>query len=294
MTEHTGTDPSKASDLAEFSALLGQLVTAHGLSTRDLAKRVGPLMRPPQTVAKSTIHELFATGRRRLNLDLVVAVVRALGLPPAEVDAWRQACVRMHGAAKTGGPEGVFRQLPADTAAFTGREAALRAVLDAADTVGDGAAAVVISAIEGMAGIGKTQLAVHAAHALVRDGRFTDLQLFVNLRGFDPDRPPADPAAVLDSFLRQLGVPAQQIPDGLDALVVLDNAADEKQVRELIPASPSCLVLITSRRSLAGLTDTATVFLDTLDAAESVRLLARIVGAERVGAEPEAADRVAA
>ncbi|UWE10835.1 ATP-binding protein [Actinacidiphila bryophytorum] len=159
---------------------------------------------------------------------------------------------------KTGGPAGVFRQLPADLPTFTGRGPELRALLGAADQAPgpalgaspEAAPTVVVSAIEGVAGIGKTRLAVRAAHELVRAGRYADVQLFVNLRGIDPDQPPADPSAVLDAFLRQLGVPAQTIPDGLDdraamfrnrlhgvdALVVLDNAAGEDQVRDLIPA----------------------------------------------------------
>ena len=110
---------------------------------------------------------------------------------------------------------------------------------------------MVVSAIEGMAGVGKTQLAVHAGHLLTREKPF-DRVLFVNLRGFHPDpaQPPADPAAVLDGFLRLLGVPGQQIPHDLAArtaayrdrlagtrtLVVLDNAADAEQVRPLLPA----------------------------------------------------------
>ena len=125
-----------------------------------------------------------------------------------------------------------------------------------------------ISAIAGMAGVGKTQLAIHAGHLLAREQPF-DRVLFVNLRGFHPDpaQPPADPAAVLDGFLRLLGVPGQQIPHGLRrprgrlprrlagtrTLVVLDNAADADQVRPLLPDTAGCPTLVTSRRSLTGL-----------------------------------------
>ncbi|MFD0636115.1 ATP-binding protein [Catenulispora yoronensis] len=161
--------------------------------------------------------------------------------------------------------------------------------------------------MEGMGGIGKTQLAVHAAHTLVRSGRYAELQLYVNLRGFDPERPPADPAAVLESFLRRLGVAAQHVPDSLDeraamfrdrmhgrdALVVLDNAADEKQVRDLIPASPGCLVLVTSRRSMSGIDDAMVFQLELLGPAESAGLIARIAGPERAAADPGATRRVA-
>ncbi len=167
--------------------------------------------------------------------------------------------------------------------------------------------AAAISAIDGMAGVGKTQLALHAAHELVRGGRFTDAQLYVDLRGFDADHPPVDPAVVLETFLRQLGVAAQRIPavleeraamfrdqmHGRDALILLDNAAGEEQIRALIPASPSCLVLVTSRRSLAGLETASLHTLDVFNPAESVTLLARMAGNDRIAAEPEAAAAIA-
>ncbi|MDH6139347.1 tetratricopeptide (TPR) repeat protein [Kitasatospora sp. GP30] len=302
-------DPGKAADLAEFIVLLGELrIWAGQPSYRVLAKRVGPLLRPARTVSPFTVVDAFKVARRRLDLDLVVGIVRALGLGEDEVDRWRKACVRVHACAKTGGPTGALRQLPADLATFTGRSTELEALLAAAvrPRADNAAATVVISAIEGMAGVGKTQLALHAAHRLVRDGRYQDVQLYVNLRGFDPESPPIDPAAVLDSFLRHLEVPAQQIPDGLDeraamfrdringksALIILDNAADEQQVRPLVPSSPSCLVLITSRRSLIELDDAVVTQLDVFDQGDAVSLLTRIVGAERVAAEPEAAEAV--
>lgn len=303
-------DPEEAADLAEFVGLLGELRARAGMVPyRSLAKRVGPLMRPVRVVAPSTVVDVFKARRRRLDLDLVVAIVRALGADEPTVGRWREACLRVHRQAKSGGPVGVFGQLPADLATFTGRHEELRRLTEAATAArrdGDGATTVVISAIEGMAGIGKTQLAVHAAHRLVRDGHFADTQLHVNLRGFDPDLPPAEPAAVLEVFLRQLGVPAQQIPESRDeraamyrdrmrdrsALVLLDNAADEDQVRDLIPSAPSCLVLITSRRSLAGLDGVTPHLLDTFSPDESLDLLVRIAGRERVAAEPGAAARI--
>ena len=137
----------------------------------------------------------------------------------------------------------------------------------------------------------------------VRADRFADGQLFVNLRGFDPELPPLDPAAVLNSFLRALQVPARQIPSALDersamfrdlvhdrqVLILLDNAVDGDQVRDLIPAGPTCLVLITSRRSLAGLDGARPHHLDVFSTAEALELLGRIAGTERVTAEPQAA-----
>jgi tetratricopeptide (TPR) repeat protein len=298
-------DVTQAIDIDGFVVALSDLVAARGFSHRDLARTAGPLLRPPQTLSKSTISELLSPGRKRLNLDLVVAVVRALGADEGEVDVWRQACLRVHATAKTGGPAGVFRQLPADLSTFTGREAAVSELLAAAASPEGTSrtATVVISAIEGMGGVGKTQLAVHVAHALVRTGRYADAQLFANLRGFDPESPPVDPSAALEAFLRALGVPALHIPEdrdgraamyrdrlhGMKALVVLDNAADEEQVRDLIPAGPHCLVLVTSRRSLAGLDGAVQHVLDVFSDYEAVELLARIAGRERVAAEPESA-----
>ncbi|MFJ5924742.1 ATP-binding protein [Kitasatospora sp. NPDC092948] len=311
VTEQRGAlpDPGRAGDLAEFVGLLGELRAWAGMpSYRVLAKRVGSLMRPPRVLPTTTVADTFKAGRRRLDLDLVIAVVRALGVDEAEVGSWRQACIKVHSPARSDGPVGVFGQLPTDLATFTGRGAELDRLIRAATDRREGLAAntVVISSIEGMAGVGKTQLAVHAAHRLVRDGHFTDVQLHINLRGFDPDLPPADPSAVLEAFLRQLGVPAPQIPAGRSeraamyrdrlrnrsALVLLDNAADEDQVRDLVPAGPDCLVLVTSRRSLAGLDGVTPHLIDTFSDAESVELLVRIAGRDRVAADPEAAARI--
>lgn len=303
-------DPMKAADLAEFIALLDTLrMQAGEPSYRALARRIGPLMRPPRVVSQSTVGEVFQARRRRLDLDLLIAMVRALGLDEPAVDRWRHGYLRLRRESRTGGSAGVLRQLPADLATFTGRESEVeRLIDDASAPASDGrTATIVISAIEGMAGVGKTQLAVHAAHALVRSGRYTDAQFYVDLRGFDPDQPPTDPAAVLDGFLRQLGVPGSQIPEQRDAraamfrdrtydssaLIVLDNAADEDQVRDLIPASPTCLVLITSRRTLAGLEGTNLYQLDTFSPPESVALLGAVAGRDRVDAEPRAAQRIA-
>jgi tetratricopeptide (TPR) repeat protein len=300
-------DPAGAVDLADFIERL-RLLRAHAGSPsfRVLAKRVGPLLKPPQDVTHSTVSDAFDPTRRRLNLELVAAIVQALGVSEAQVPRWRAACVAAHTARRPAGTAGVFRQLPAELATFTGRRDELAELMG---LVGDGAAAprtVVVSAIEGMAGVGKTQLVIRAAHELVRAGRFADVQLYVNLRGFDADAAPADPADVLDSFLRQLEVPARRIPAerderaamfrdriaGRDALVVLDNAADEAQVADLIPADPRCLVLVTSRRNLAGLDGARLFRLDVFPLVEALELLAHVVGDERVAAEPEAAVEV--
>jgi tetratricopeptide (TPR) repeat protein/transcriptional regulator with XRE-family HTH domain len=199
-------------------------------------------------------------------------------------------------------------QLPADVAAFTGREAVL-ARLD--DLLGGGpgkpATAVVISAITGTAGVGKTALAVHWAHQT--RSRFPDGQLYVNLRGFDAG-PPVRPVEALARFLHALGVPAEQVPVDLEEaaglyrslladrrmLIVADNAGHPEQVRPLLPGSPGCLVLVTSRDQLAGLVardGAQRLTVDVLSATEAGTLLRRVLGPARVAAEPAATDLLA-
>lgn len=202
---------------------------------------------------------------------------------------------------------GVLRQLPAELPTFTGRARELAALVDPHLEPAPRASAVVVTVIEGMAGIGKTSLAVRAAHELVRAGRFRDLQLYVNLRGFEPGRAPADPCEVLGGLLCVLGVEAAQIPEGVDAraalfrhrlhdreaLIILDDAAEEGQIRPLIPAGTGCLVLVTGRRNLAGLDGAALLPLTALARTQATELLAAILGPARVAAEPDAAACVA-
>ena len=186
-------------------------------------------------------------------------------------------------------------QLPSDIERFTGRSEAL-AALDALLPLGDAAARpIVIAAVDGLGGIGKTTLAVHWAHR-VRD-RFPDGQLFVDLRGFGPGTP-VEPAAALDILLRGLGLANEQIPNDVDArsallrttlaerrvLVVLDNARDSEQVRPLLPGSSS-LVVVTSRSQLRGLAareGAHRVSLGQFASPESAALLAATFGVRRV------------
>jgi len=192
-------------------------------------------------------------------------------------------------------------QLPAGIAAFTGRAQHLKQLDELLHEEGI-PPAVVISAIAGTAGVGKTALAVHWAHR-VRD-RFDDGQLYVNLRGYAPE-PPLRPIEALAGFLHALGTPAEQVPVDLEqaaalyrtlladkrALVILDNAHTAEQVRPLLPGTPGCLVLVTSRDRLGGLVarDGATrLTLDVLAPDEADALLARIVGPDRAAAEPQA------
>jgi DNA-binding SARP family transcriptional activator len=203
----------------------------------------------------------------------------------------------------------VPRQLPAPLRLFVGRArdiAALDALADAALTA---PAAVVVSAISGMAGVGKTALAVFWAHRVA--ARFADGQLYLNLRGFDPSGSPMTPDEAVRAFLDALGVPPPRAPVGIDAqvglyrsllagrrmLIVLDNARDAGQVRPLLPGVTGCMVAITSRNQLAGLlvTDGAhPLNLDLLSETESHDLLAARIGQRRVAAESEAVSEVVA
>jgi len=197
----------------------------------------------------------------------------------------------------------VPRELPGPVRPFVGREAELEALTGRLDE--DGTA--VISALGGTAGVGKTALAVHWAHQVA--SRFPDGQLYVNLRGYDPG-PPVSAADALAGLLRALGVRDAELPAAMDEraaryrsllagrrmLVVLDNACDAEQVRPLLPGCSTCVTVVTSRDSLAGLVardGARRLDLDLLPGAEAVGLLRALIG-ERVDAEPEAAIGLAA
>ncbi|MBV9447744.1 MAG: tetratricopeptide repeat protein [Streptosporangiaceae bacterium] len=204
-----------------------------------------------------------------------------------------------------GGP-GVPRQLPTALRHFSGRDgelAELDCLLDRAPDTG----AVLVTAISGTAGIGKTALAVYWAHRVA--DRFPDGQLYVNLRGFDASAAMMEPAEAVRRFLDALGVPPERIPADLDAqaalyrshmagrrmLLVLDNARDSAQVRPLLPGTSGCLVLVTSRSQLTSLiaADSAhPLTLNLLTGEEARRLLGRRLGAGRVAAEPAAVTEI--
>ncbi|MFG3030020.1 BTAD domain-containing putative transcriptional regulator [Streptomyces sp. NPDC048253] len=198
-------------------------------------------------------------------------------------------------------------QLPHGTEVFTGRDAELDEAFALSGADGSGPGTVVISAIGGMAGVGKTTLAVHWAHRVA--DRFPDGQLYVNLRGFDPSGAVLDPGEAVRGFLGALGVPPERVPHGVDAqaalyrsvlagrrvLVVLDNARDTEQVRPLLPGSPGCLTIVTSRDELHGLVaahGAHSLVLRPFDAVQARAFLVRRLGAERVAAEPRAADEI--
>jgi DNA-binding SARP family transcriptional activator len=225
--------------------------------------------------------------------------------PPAAAGQFRRGEVDLIiGGPAWNSPEPIIpRELPAPVAHFAGRAAELArltALLD--QPAGQPPGALVISAIGGTGGVGKTALAVHWAHQVA--GRFPDGQLYVNLRGYDPGQPVAA-TDVLARFLRALGIPGKDIPPGEDEraaryrsrladkhmLIVLDNASSAGQVRPLLPGTPLCAVVVTSRDALAGLVardGAVRLDLDLLPPQEAVGLLRTLIGA-RVDAEPETA-----
>jgi DNA-binding SARP family transcriptional activator len=242
--------------------------------------------------------------------ELAGLQARVLADDPALAAPAASSPAGVAGPAEAAAGAGVVpRQLPAGAGFFAGREAELKQLdellCQAGDEDGDGGpgGAVVISAVAGMAGVGKTALAVHWARKVA--GWFPDGQLYVNLRGYDAEGAAVTAEEVTGWFLAALGMPAAQIPPGAQArcglyrsvlagrrvLIVLDNARDAAQVRPLLPGSPGCLVIVTSRSSLAGLAaaeGARPLRLGPVGAEEAVRLLAARLGQERVAAEPGA------
>ncbi|HEX6356409.1 ATP-binding protein [Actinophytocola sp.] len=304
-----GPDPRRVTDLDALARELDLLRRRAATGTRkgrisltDLATRVG--------LPRSTVHT-YVTAATLPAADVLDRIVIALGASPAEQAQWSEVWYRvarqLHDQRRSPSPatQSTPRLLPLDIPGFTGRRDALTE-LDTLLTPDGGA--VVISAVAGTAGVGKTALAVHWAHRVA--GRFPDGQLFVNLRGYDP-REPVRPVDALAWFLRALGVPPGQVPAELDeaallyrslvasrhVLVVLDNAGSAEQVRPLLPGAAGCAVLVTSREDLRGLTaldGARPVRLDTLPEADSLALLARMVGADRLDGERSAAAELAA
>lgn len=277
---------------------LRRLISANPLHEKAHARLIVALAGAGRQAAALT---LFEEIRTRLVAEL--GADPASELVEAHVRVLRQE-VTVHESATVS----AHRQLPADIAEFTGRTAELAALREGLRTL-SGGTAVPILIVEGMGGVGKTRLAVHLAHQLLAgadyaDQQFADQQFYVDLQGH-ADQEPADPSAVLESFLRLLGVASDQIPRDLEsrsalyrdrlhdrsALVLLDNAASEQQVYPLIPASPTNLVIVTSRRALA-LDGAFTLALDVFTEAEARELLTTVIGRERVADDATAERRV--
>jgi transcriptional regulator with XRE-family HTH domain len=294
-------EPGPAS--GHFGALVRQYRLALGLSQEELADRSG--------LSVKAIADMERGRTARPHRHSVQSLGDALGLPDSHLRQLDRAARLSAGGvqpqAARAKPLPVPRQLPASIAGFVGRTRELQkltGLLDTRQPLG----AVVISAIGGTAGVGKTTLAVHWAHQVA--ARFPDGQLYVNLRGYDPGTPVL-PTDALSAFLRALGAPAQDIPEDKDelaaryrgmladrrVLVVLDNARDADQVRPLLPGAAGCLVLVTSRSQLAGLVAAERahpVMLDVLSDADARQLLAESIGPERAAAESDAVTELSA
>jgi DNA-binding SARP family transcriptional activator/tetratricopeptide (TPR) repeat protein len=199
-------------------------------------------------------------------------------------------------------------QLPLDAQGFSGRHDELRALHDMLPSA-RGEETVPVAVISGTAGVGKTALAIRFGRQVAK--HFPDGQLYINLRGRDPSRLPMEPIEALGLMLVAFGMPPHRLTpsteeraalfrslaDGKRILVVLDNASNAAQVRALLPGSPDCLVVVTSRNQMAGLVaaEGATLIsLDVLGDAEAHEMLARRLGRERVAAEPQAAEEIIA
>ncbi|HEY3868068.1 MAG TPA: tetratricopeptide repeat protein [Actinocrinis sp.] len=236
------------------------------------------------------VRALIGVGEPSRAADIAAAASAALielGKQPGAELRTAQAAALRNPAPRSAPPRRRLRELPPDTSAFTGRHAELGELLALAARTGaaDAPGAVAVCTIDGMAGVGKTALAVRAGHQLA--DRFPDGQIFLELRGCTRGMEPREPADVIASILRRLGVPPAQIPMGLNAraalyrdrlagtrtLILLDNAADEEQVRPLLPAAAGCLVLITSRKRLKSLDDAHPLPLGVLPLPDAVELL---------------------
>lgn len=239
----------------------------------------------PETTADVLIAR-YRTGQRA-DSGLVGSLLASPGAVPAQAG---------------NSPVTVPRQLPPTIPHFAGRTVELTALDRGLERASGNrtAGAVAISAICGMAGVGKTALALRWAHQIA--DRFPDGQLYVNLRGYEPSGHHMDAAEALRGFLDALGVAPGQIPADLDGqaglyrslladkrmLIFADNARDAAQVRPLLPGAAGCLVLVTSRSTLAGLAaadGACTLNLGVLTVTEAVDLLSARLGSDRVAAE---------
>jgi tetratricopeptide (TPR) repeat protein/DNA-binding XRE family transcriptional regulator len=279
-----------------FGHLLRKMRTAARLTQEELAEAAGL---SPRSI--SDLERGISRSAHKETVRLLADALHLFGLDRAEFEAVARG--RMPGGAAGPGAAGVagtagvaaaMRTLPRDIASFTGRQQELTQLVQAVAAM-DGV--VNIHAIGGMAGVGKTAFAVHVAHRLA--DHFPAGQIFLPLHGHTPGQQPVEPAGALASLLLVIGVPAAQIPSGLEArmalwrdrlavkqlLLVLDDAVSSEQVRPLLPGAGRSLVLVTSRRHLSALEDATAISLDTLPPREAAALLVRLAG--RTGLSPE-------
>ena len=285
LAEDLGIDPGP-----ELSHVHQQVLT--------MDPALGGMARPdrPAFLAAPVVESLLAGGGSD-GASSPAAVGGGVGAGSAAVGAGSAT-------GRAGEPAGpVPAQIPPEVAGFAGRTSELRRLHELLETAESESAGMPVVVIAGTAGVGKTALAVRFGREAA--ARFPDGQLYVNLRGFDPSGAPADPGTALRGFLESLGVLAHQLPGSMDAqtgllrslldgkrvLLLIDNARTASQVRPLLPGSPGCMVVVTSRDQLAGLVASEGAVLlplDVLSEDESRELLAARLGRPRVSAEPAA------
>lgn len=256
-----------------FGEVLVQLRVDAGLTQERLAEI--------SRVSARTISDLERGIVKVPHGDTVLRLARGLQLEGPVKVSFERFSRRMRSQVEPSASSLALRTLPRDISSFTGRDSELRRLAERVCTGG----VVGIYAIDGMAGVGKTAFAVHAAHTISM--WFPDGQLFFSLHGHTPGQQPVSPADALASLLVMIGVSANQVPQGIDdrvrlwrdrladrrLLLVLDDAANSDQVRPLLPSNAESLVLITSRQMMAALDDIRTISLDSLSAADAATLL---------------------
>ena len=291
-----------------FAGLLRRLRTGARLTQEELAEAAG--------VSPRSVSDLERGINRTARKDTALLLADALSLT-GQVRALFVAAARGRapaadvlaaggGRAESGGSAAAAtRTLPRDIGSFTGREAELSRLLAALSGAAGDDGLAGIYAIDGMAGVGKTTLAVHVAQRLA--GRFPDGKFFVPLHAHTAGQQPVDPADALASLLLTAGVAAQHIPPDLEAraalwrdqvagkniLLLLDDAAGHEQVRPLLPGIAGSLVLITSRRRLTALEDATVLSIDTLNPADAAALLSRLADRPDLGPDAGATAEIA-
>jgi transcriptional regulator with XRE-family HTH domain len=238
-----------------FAGVLRRLRTSRRLTQEELAAAANLSIR-----AVSDLERGVATTPHRDTVRLLADALHLIGPERGEFEMAARGPAASQNVAP--GIAAATRTLPRDVASFTGRRHELRELVDAAE---DASGVVGIYAIGGMAGVGKTAFAVHAAHQLAQ--RFPAGQIFLRLHGHTPGQQPVAPSDALASLLLTIGIPAGQVPPGLEArialwrdqlasrrlLLVLDDARSTEQVHPLLPGAGRSLILITSRRHLTAL-----------------------------------------
>ena len=285
----------------DFAGLLKRLRTEARLTQEDLAEA--------SRVSTRSISDLERGINRSARRDTARLLADALNLIGVERATFEAAALRhAPGLSVLPGAQGTRRDaiaaatrtLPRDVASFTGREDELTQLMEAVQSALGAGGVVSIHAIGGMAGVGKTTFAVHAAHRLT--SRFPDGQIFLPLHAHTAGQRPVDPAEALANLLVTVGVTAEQIPAGREAriglwrshlvgkrfLLILDDAAGHEQVQPLLPGTAGSLVLVTSRRHLTALDDAAAISLDAMPPDEAAVLLIRLSGRSDVHPEDNA------